>query len=348
MNAPIPPAAPAAPAQTLRAALAGLLDGLPPKQATQAVDRLIANYRGRTPTDAPILRDRADVVAYAAYRMPATFEAVRSALAALADAAPADWAPGSHVDVGGGTGAATWAVAATWAGERPVTVLDWADPALALGRELAGATPQLSGVRWQRSRIGAALTIESTDLVTVSYVLGELTEADRGSVVDAAADAAAQAVVIIEPGTPDGYARIIAARDRLIARGFRIAAPCPHSAACPIEPGTDWCHFSARVSRSSLHRKVKGGSLAYEDEKFSYVAAVRFDADPAPSRVVRRPQIRKGQVLLDLCGAEEVLRKETVTKRHGPLYRAARDTDWGDAWPPPSASGPSSGPPSGD
>ncbi|MEU5684605.1 rRNA methyltransferase [Streptomyces venezuelae] len=338
MNAPTPQAtATASPAETLRAALAGLLDGLPPRQATQAVERLIANYRGRTPTDAPILRDRADVVAYAAYRMPATFEAVRAALGALADAAPQGWAPGSHVDVGGGTGAATWAVAATWAGERPVTVLDWAEPALALGRELAGAAPQLRDVQWQRSRIGAALAIESTDLVTVSYVLGELTEADRRSVVDAAAHAAEQAVVVIEPGTPDGYQRVIEARDRLIAAGYRVAAPCPHSAACPIEPGTDWCHFSARVSRSSLHRRVKGGSLAYEDEKFSYVAAVRFDPEPAPTRIVRRPQIRKGQVLLDLCEAEEVLRRETVTKRHGLLYRAARDADWGDAWPPPSA-----------
>ncbi len=83
-----------------------------------------------------------------------------------------------------------------------------------------------------------------------------------------------------------------------------------------------------------LHRQVKGGSLAYEDEKFSYVAAARFPVAPAASRVVRRPQIRKGQVLLELCGPDESLHRETVTKRHGPLYRAARDTDWGDAWPP--------------
>ncbi|MFD7708044.1 small ribosomal subunit Rsm22 family protein [Streptomyces sp. NPDC059786] len=326
MNAPAPPA------ENLRAALAGLLDGLPPKAAAQAVERLIANYRGTTPTHAPILRDRSDVVAYAAYRMPATFEAVRAALGAFADAVP-DWTPGSHVDVGGGTGAATWAVSATWDGVRPVTVLDWAEPALALGRDLAAANPALTDAEWQRSRIGAALTIGSTDLVTVSYVLGELTGDDRASLVRAAADAA-QAVVVIEPGTPDGYARVIEARDRLIAAGFHVAAPCPHSAACPIVPGTDWCHFSARVSRSSLHRQVKGGSLAYEDEKFSYVAATRFPPDPAPSRVVRRPQIRKGQVLLDLCGPDESLHRETVTKRHGLLYRSARDTDWGEAWPP--------------
>ncbi|MBL1081046.1 small ribosomal subunit Rsm22 family protein [Streptomyces actinomycinicus] len=316
----------------LRTALAELLDGLPPTEVSAAVDRLIANYRGDTPTTAPILRHRADVAAYAAYRMPATFEAVRSALEAFTEAVP-DWTPGSHVDVGGGTGAATWAVTATWPGGRSVTVLDWAEPALALGRELAAANPDLQGARWQRARIGADLTLDATDLVTVSYVLNELSPADRTALVDAAA-AAAQTVVIVEAGTPAGYERVIEARDRLVRAGFRVAAPCPHSAACPIVPGTDWCHFSARVGRSSLHRQVKGGSLAYEDEKFSYVAATRLPAEPAPARVVRRPQIRKGQVLLDLCEAEEQLRRTTVTKRHGDLYKAARDAGWGDAWPP--------------
>ncbi|MFF3836734.1 small ribosomal subunit Rsm22 family protein [Streptomyces sp. NPDC001930] len=316
-------------ADSLRAALAGLLDGLPPKQAAQAVDRLIANYRGTTPTDAPVLRDRSDVAAYAAYRMPATFEAVRGALRALREAAP-DWEPRTHTDVGGGTGAACWAVAEAWE-ERPprTTVLDWAEPALALGRELAAGALD---AEWRTARIGGALRLADTDLVTVSYVLKELTEADRAALVTEAARAA-QTVVIVEPGTPDGYERIIAARTRLIEAGFTVAAPCPHSGACPIEPGTDWCHFSARVSRSSLHRRVKGGSLPYEDEKYSYVAATRFPPAPVASRITRRPQIRKGLVLLDLCGPDG-LSRDTVTKRHGSLYKQARDAEWGDSWPP--------------
>lgn len=315
---------------TLRAALAGLLGGLPPRQAAQAVDRLIANYRGTTPTDAPVLRDRSDVAAYAAYRMPATFEAVRAALDALRDAAPA-WEPATHTDIGGGTGAASWAVAEAWDGLARTAVLDWAEPALALGKELATGVFE---AEWRRARISGALKLDATDLVTVSYVLKELTEADRRAVVTEAARVA-QAVVIVEPGTPDGYERIIAARTLLVEAGLTVAAPCPHSGACPIEPGADWCHFAARVSRSSLHRQVKGGSLPYEDEKFSYVAATRFPVTPALSRVTRKPQIRKGQVLLELCGAEETgLTRETVTKRHGALYKAARDAEWGDAWPP--------------
>ncbi|MEE1939893.1 small ribosomal subunit Rsm22 family protein [Streptomyces sp. TRM 70361] len=339
----------------MRAALAGLLDGLPPRQAAGAVERLIGSYRGKVPTHAPVLRDRADVAAYAAYRMPATFGAVRAALAALADRAPG-LDPDSHLDVGGGTGAAVWAAAAvlgdgggTSGGRvRETTVVDWAEPALAVGRELAAAAgpAALRGARWRRERIGAGTRLPEAGLVTVSYVLNELAEDDRRALVDAAATAAREAVVVVEPGTPDGYRRIIEARGRLIDAGLRVLAPCPHSAGCPMEPAADWCHFAARISRSSLHRQVKGGSLAYEDEKFSYVAAVRPGEDggtdsgaggvPAGARIVRKPQIRKGQVLLELCAGPDPerggLRRETVTKRQGAGYRAARDADWGDAW----------------
>ncbi|MGW6458531.1 small ribosomal subunit Rsm22 family protein [Streptomyces sp. NPDC055078] len=329
-------------AEALRGTLAGLLAGLPPTQAARAVERLIANYRGVTPTDAPVLRDRSDVAAYAAYRMPATFEAVRSAIGALRDAVP-EWAPLTHTDIGGGTGAASWAVAEAWEaggeeGDGPgprTTVLDWSEPALALGRELAAASgvPALEAARWERSRISAAIRIESTDLVTVSYVLKELTPGIRAAMVAEAARAA-RAVLIVEPGTPDGYQRVIEAREQLIAAGMTVSAPCPHSAGCPIVSGSDWCHFAARVSRSSLHRQVKGGSLPYEDEKFSYVAATRFPARPAPARIARKPQIRKGLVLLELCSREEGLARANVPKRQGPLYKAARDAEWGDAWPP--------------
>ncbi len=321
----------------LRAVLGARLAGIAPKQATRAVERLIASYRGTTPTDAPVLRDEADVVAYAAYRMPATFQAVRAALAAFR-ARAGEWAPATHVDVGGGTGAATWAVADAWPqGRHTTTVLDWAQPALDLGGALAAAAPHpaLRSARWQRGAIGTAPAPPDADLVTVSYVLGELPPAERESVIAQAA-ATARAVVVAEPGTPAGYRRILDARRQLTDAGFTVLAPCPHDGTCPMT-GTDWCHFAARVSRSALHRQVKGGQLSYEDEKFSYVAAMRrTDAAPAAGRVVRHPQIRKGLVLLDVCETGG-LRRATVSKRQGTVYRAARDASWGDVWPPAGA-----------
>lgn len=331
--------------EVLRRALAGLLDGLPPRQAAGAVERLMDGYRGRTAADVPELRDRGDVAAYAAYRMPATFAAVSAALADFADRT-GGWRPADHVDIGGGTGAAVWAAAAVWGEDGPdgdprrTTVLDRSEAALALGSELAGApgaTPALRGTEWRRHALGgpAQEPLPAADLVTVSYVLGELPEQDRRMLIEAALRAA-PAVVLTEPGTPDGYARIVAAREMLTAAGLRVLAPCPHSAPCPMVPGEDWCHFAARVNRSSLHRQLKGGSLPYEDEKFSYVAAVRPELAgvPAAGRIVRRPQKRKGQVLLDLCTAGDGLLRTTVTKKHGTDYRSARDAAWGGTWPP--------------
>ncbi|WP_243761321.1 small ribosomal subunit Rsm22 family protein, partial [Streptomyces sp. YIM 98790] len=181
-------------------------------------------------------------------------------------------------------------------------------------------------------------------LVTVSYVLGELAEETREALVTRAVRAAGAdgAVVLVEPGTPDGFRRILAARDRMTAEGMTVLAPCPHSARCPLGTGGDWCHFAARTARSALHRRIKGAELAWEDEKFSYVAAVgpglaadRAGDGPAGGRIVRRPRQRKGQVLLELCTAGEGLRSATVTRRDPERYRAARDAAWGDPWADP-------------
>ncbi|UCM87559.1 small ribosomal subunit Rsm22 family protein [Streptomyces marincola] len=325
--------------ERLRTALDQLLDGLPPRRAAEAVERLMSGYREGGP--APVLADRATALAYAAYRMPATYEAVRAALAAFAERA-AGWAPATHLDLGGGTGAAAWAADAVWAGgPGPRTVvLDRAGPALDLGRELAAG--RLDGVEWRRAGLGGTgADLPAADLVTASYLLGELPPADRDALVDAAA-AAGAAVVLVEPGTPDGHRRVRAARDRLLAAGLRVLAPCPHGNTCPLAGGEDWCHFAARVSRSALHRRVKGGVLPYEDEKFAYVAAAheRVAGAPAPGRVVRRPLLRKGQVLLDVCAADGGIGRTTVSKRHREDYRAARSAEWGAAWPPVSTVSP--------
>ena len=117
------------------------------------------------------------------------------------------------------------------------------------------------------------------DLVFLSYVLTELPEADLGKALDRLWDAARQALVIVEPGTPEGYALILKIRAHLLKAGARIAAACPHDLDCPLKDTAQWCHMSARVERTSLHRKIKSdAALGYEDEKFSYLVATRLPA----------------------------------------------------------------------
>ncbi|KZB87163.1 small ribosomal subunit Rsm22 family protein [Amycolatopsis regifaucium] len=317
----------------LRSALDEELGKYPQTRLTQSVERLSSRYRENSPATAPILSSEVDIAAYAGYRMPATYAAIHAVLAEAAFRAPG-FAPRTQIDVGGGTGAAIWAAADVWPSLEDSTVVEQVPGAIALGRRLAGnaAVKAVRGSTWQRGLIDPDAPAPDADLVTLSYVLGELPGPRRADVVGWLA-AKAGMLVLIEPGTPAGYERIVEARDRLVELGLFLVAPCPHEGACPIPRGKDWCHFSARLPRTGLHRQLKAGTLGFEDEKFSYVVASRTAPERAAGRILRHPVKRKGMVSLSLC-AEAGLTETIVTKRHGADYRAARDAEWGGAWPP--------------
>src|SRR6202012_2459380 len=112
-------------------------------------------------------------------------------------------------------------------------------------------------------------------------------------------------LVIVEPGTPAGYAGIIAARAQLIASGAHVAAPCPHDRACPLQ-APDWCHFAQRLPRSRAHMQMKGADVPFEDEKFSYVILTREPLALHPSRVLAPPMTGKAEITAKLCTPEGV------------------------------------------
>ena len=100
---------------------------------------------------------------------------------------------------------------------------------------------------------------------------------------------------------------------------------------CSLAEVGDWCHFSARVQRSALHRRLKGAELSYEDETFSYVAALRSPTASAESRIVRRPEKMTGHVKLALC-TPAGLQLATVTNK-SESYKRARKAERGDPFP---------------
>ena len=137
-------------------------------------------------------------------------------------------------------------------------------------------------------------------------------------------------LVIVEPGSRAGFRRILAARARLIDAGGQLVAPCPGPAACPVaDSATTWCHFLARLDRSPLHRRAKGGTRSWEDEPFSYVAMSREAAEPQPRVVLGRPRRYPGRVELRIC-VDGRIATRTVSRREGEQWRAARDLEWGD------------------
>jgi ribosomal protein RSM22 (predicted rRNA methylase) len=135
--------------------------------------------------------------------------------------------------------------------------------------------------------------------------------------------------VLLEPGTPAGFARVLEARRQLIDWGAHIAAPCPHSEGCPLQ-GPDWCHFAVRVDRTRAHRSAKGGELGYEDEKFSYVLATRAAPGMTASRVLRHPLHSAGKAELKICTLSGL--KTLIVSKKNPDWRQARKASWGDRW----------------
>lgn len=315
----------------LRAGLTAAVRGVPERDLVVATQALVARYRDVAAATAPILDSPLRVVAYAAYRMPATTAAMVRVLRVVADSG---FAPTSLLDLGGGTGAAAWAATQVMPTLERITVLDQVEAALALGRSLVAEAPSktLRRVVFKRAAVDD-LPSGTADLVTISYVLSELTEGQGRHLVGEAVRRG-RVVAVTEPGTPDGYRRILAVRRQLLEAGWQLLGPCPHGLACPVT-GDDWCHFAARLNRSAEHRRLKGAELSYEDEKFSWVAAAAPEVAAAPSgaaRVLRHPLKRKGVVEFQVCRPDGTVGREVVSKKSGARYRAARDVGWGDEW----------------
>jgi ribosomal protein RSM22 (predicted rRNA methylase) len=317
----------------LRLALEREVRGHAGPALARASAELSASYRraGGGPVDA---------AAYAVARMPATFAATAAAMGALAAGLPA-FAPATLLDAGAGTGAALWAADATWVSLSNATLLEGAPQMADLGRRLATrGGPTIAGAHWVRADLTAAWDTPLHDLVSAAYVLGELPEPARATLVARLWEHAAGALLLVEPGTPRGWTTIRAAREQLRAAGAHLVAPCPHSEACPMpaDPAVDWCHFAQRLARSQAHRAAKGGALGYEDEKYAYIAAARAPGDPVAARVLRHPLVRPGRAELQLC-TRDGLRRLEVTRGDRAAWGIARDLRWGDA-APPELSGP--------
>lgn len=299
----------------LTAALDALLDGMSRKDLAARAGVLSAAYRAGRSSGG--IAGEADALAYACTRMPATFAVNAAVLDRLVEVWP-DFTPATLLDVGAGTGAASWAARERWP-DATVTMLDANAPLRALAARLMPQAAILAG--------DLTAAKPPADLVVASYVLAELPEA-RAAIV--AADLwrdTRQALVLVEPGTPQGFARIRAARAALIANGAHIAAPCTHDNECPMR-GDDWCHFSQRLARSRDHMLLKDGSVPFEDERFSYVIATR-ERRSAGARILAQVAEAKPGLTFKLCD-ETGLHAQFVPARDRPEARRVRRKGWGD------------------
>ena len=310
---------------TLPPKLAAALEPQPSGAPTRATaGALSTSYReGRSSA-------RIDLAAYLTTRMPATHAAVARALDEAVAALPG-FSPASLLDAGCGPGTASWAAAERFSALSVITQLDNDPRFLDVARELNAASD--SSALKNATQIKAdlrQLPAVNADLTIAAYTLAELPEAEAAAISAALWARTKALLLIVEPGTPRGFARIRAARQRLIAEGAFVAAPCGHEAQCPIAE-SDWCHFKERLARSRAHMHAKGATVPFEDEPYIYLAVTRARPKPAGPRILTPPRATKPAITLDLCTAQGRITLSIASRDHA-AYKRAKKAAWGGAW----------------
>jgi ribosomal protein RSM22 (predicted rRNA methylase) len=287
-----------------------------------AAQTLSQAYRHGKDTKTSNLDPELLAAAYLATRFPATSAAAYRCAELLSERLPLE--PRSLLDLGSGCGAAALALQRFWPSLDSISCLEQIPALTALGRRL------LPEAIWRTTTFSSGAAFASHDIVVLAYSLNEAGPAEMDVLARAWA-AAERLLLIVEPGTQESFARLMRARDYLLDFGGHIAAPCPSNAACPVEH-PDWCHFSVRLQRTALHRRLKEGALGYEDEKFSFLAVTKSELPPGQPRILRHPFIEPGRVHLELCRSPERERLVVIKSRDKDAFKRARKADWGDSF----------------
>lgn len=272
-----------------------------------------------------------DIAAYMVSRVPATYTANIKVHEEMARALP-DFAPRSLLDIGTGPGTATWAALVHWPSLETITQCeqDQSFAWLAAKLNLESDLPALEAATLlQKPESSLPLDVEA-DLVVASYMLAELPHHAMPAVAQRLWERTLQVLILIEPGTPQGFARLRSIRDALLGQGAFVIAPCTHQNACPMT-GSNWCHFKTRVQRSRDHMHAKQAKVPFEDEAFSYLIVSRKPILQSGSRVVAPVSVNKIAATLPVCNATG-LGDEVIASRNKPAYKRAKKIGWGDVW----------------
>lgn len=288
----------------------------------QSYSQLSQRYRDTTPDFG--FKNKAETLAYSAARLPATFAAISHVFSQF----PNDFSPYNFLDLGAGPGTGAIAATAFWPTLETLSIVEQDSWMIEISKHLLGDISQT--VTYRQADFLKNSASEMADLVLLSYVVNEWPLEDQIRLIENAWKATTQALVVIVPGTPQHYQNLMKIRQWLTEQGGFIWAPCPHQRACPLK-SPDWCHFSERLPRSSHHRRLKGGVLPYEDEKFSYLIVGKQPISITEARIIRYPMIRSGHIVLDLCEKDGLSRK-TISKKDKALYGKAKKSSWGDVW----------------
>lgn len=284
------------------------------------------NYRNNEGKGKTLLKSDKEAIAYAIARMPATFGAVYNSLKHTLEI----YNPNinSLADIGAGTGAASIAANELLNLEK-IECFEREAAMRVVGSKIFNNYDILGEKTiWKEYNVNTDEMKNKYDLIISSYMINEIKDIERDAVIEKLWNATEKLLLIVEPGTMQGYKNIIHAKQKLIELGAKIIAPCM-SKNCKLSKD-DWCNFSCRVQRTKMHKDLKGGNVPYEDEKYIYIAVSREEVErQGKDRILRHPMIYSGYVKLKVCTKEEI-KEITVSKKDKDKFKIARKAEAGD------------------
>lgn len=312
--------------QLLETSIENQIKNIKISELKKHAQNLSDKYMKEERTGKSLLSEEIEAISYSIMRMPGTFGAITTALKHSLKLMP-NTKIDSVLDIGAGTGAATWALN-EYLSPSKITCIEREQAMRTVGARLLEYNNEIKNVEWINSDITNCDFPKEVDLIIVSYMINELKQEERKKLIEKLLKIKSKLILIIEPGTPEGFKNIKNIQEQIIEKGKHILAPCTAQSVCNL-PEDDWCHTTVRIERTKLHKMLKDGDAPYEDEKFSYIAITEETFQTENSRILRHPIIEKGKITLKLCTKGNIEQK-IITKKDGEVFKQAKKKKCGD------------------
>ena len=300
------------------------------KDLKEAALNLSKRYMEKKRNGETFLKTDLDTISYSVIRMPATYSAIRTCLEKIKELN--DFEIKSLLDIGSGTGAAEWAVNDVFEVNN-IVCLEREQAMRELSKKYFSYSDEFKNIEFIDADIVNEKLNISKDLCILSYIINELSKENRLKVIDKVLSCTNKILLIVEPGTPEGFYNVKMLRDYLYEKGYEIIAPCTgFNGRCDIKED-DWCASSVRVQRTKVHKYLKDADVGFEDEKFSYIAINvsknKLNIEKNFKRILRHPKIQNGRIEVKTCMQGEI-KEEVITKKNKEDFKALKKKKIGD------------------
>lgn len=291
-------------------------------------EEITRKYKHESGESKRLVTSEKDVITYATVRMPATYAAISKVINSFLEYY--DGEIKTVLDIGAGVGTASFVIENLIPSIESYELIEREENMINFGKKLSEAIKMEEKTTWKSININQFSFEKQYDLVIASYSLNELNDKERNNIIKKTWEHTKKVLIIIEPGTQEGFYQIRKEREYLIQEGAKIIAPCTTEKECPIEEN-NWCHFTCRVQRSKLHKQIKEADVPYEDEKFSYIVCSKSECNKAKVRVLRHPIIESGKITLETC-SNGTINQIIITKKRKELFKKARKINAGESF----------------